>query len=249
MSNLPAPEMTLGKRIVITLARAMVVIVVIGFLASLLLPAISTGGPSPITRIKIEMQQIEQAILAYRAFYSALPVTVEIRQLEKSDFTFGTAGLSLKSTTMVTNIGTGNQANNAVLIAILTARNDRVFNPQHVHNPLKKELLNPKVASDDGKWGVGPNDGVYRDQWGMPYIISVDLNDDGWTQDAFYSSAKVSRMGTNGINGLRSLSGSGANDYAHRGPVMIWSFGPDRKADPNLRADKGVNEDNILSWK
>jgi hypothetical protein len=30
---------------------------------------------------------------------------------------------------------------------------------------------------------------------------------------------------------------------------MIWSAGPDKKFDANVKADIGVNEDNILSWK
>ena len=33
------------------------------------------------------------------------------------------------------------------------------------------------------------------------------------------------------------------------GTVTIWSFGPDGKADPSIKADQGVNKDNILSWQ
>lgn len=141
------------------------------------------------------------------------------------------------------------QANNSEIVTILMAVPHPAYNPDHTNNPLKKEFLNPKRSTEDGKPGLGPKDNIYRDPWGMPYIISIDLNGDGMTQDAFYSSAKVSQSPTGGINGLRSLSGSGPNEYGLKGSVMIWSFGPDRKADPNIPANEGVNADNILSWK
>jgi hypothetical protein len=32
------------------------------------------------------------------------------------------------------------------------------------------------------------------------------------------------------------------------GPVMVWSFGPDGLADPNIKANAGVNADNVISW-
>lgn len=31
--------------------------------------------------------------------------------------------------------------------------------------------------------------------------------------------------------------------------AMVWSFGPDDKADPSKKANEGVNKDNVLSWK
>jgi len=30
---------------------------------------------------------------------------------------------------------------------------------------------------------------------------------------------------------------------------MVWSLGPDGKADPNVKATQGVNKDNVLSWQ
>ncbi len=50
---------------------------------------------------------------------------------------------------------------------------------------------------DTGSVGGKPqpgvdNDLVYRDPWGNPYIISMDLNYDDQTKDAFYGLDKVS---------------------------------------------------------
>ncbi len=235
-----------------TLGQLLIVIVFVGFLAGLLIPVTGRGPrPNPI-RVQMEMADIEKAIVAYKANYSVLPMSAEAQRNTRSDFTFGTTGLKPQLSVSITNAGDGYQASNAEVMAILMARDKTTYNPQHIHNPQKKEFLNPKIAVADGERGLGPQDGVYRDPWGNPYIISMDRNDDGWTQDTFYSLSKVSQVElgkTNGFNRLRSLSGTGASDYSFRGPVMIWSFGPDGRADPEQRADEGVNADNILSWK
>ena len=103
--------------------------------------------------------------------------------------------------------------------------------------------------------GVG-NDLVYRDPWGNPYIISMDLNYDDNCQDAFYCKKQVSQNGTTGsgnagFNGLNSpgvIAGQSDNFMFH-GKVMVWSAGPDGKVDPSKAANTDVNKDNILSWQ
>ncbi len=110
--------------------------------------------------------------------------------------------------------------------------------------------------------GVG-NDLVYRDPWGNPYVITMDLNYDEQCQDAFYcltavSSTSPSSNPTSGINGLINPDGT-ANNYRYHGKVMVWSAGPDGQIDPTAyqpptgplqgSANSGVNKDNILSWQ
>ncbi|MBO6004507.1 MAG: hypothetical protein J6Q00_02910, partial [Verrucomicrobia bacterium] len=97
--------------------------------------------------------------------------------------------------------------------------------------------------------------GVYRDPWGNPYFISLDLNYDDYTVDWMYGKMAVGADSSNvrmGIQGLvlvpdYQLPGS-ANTFGVRASVMIWSMGPDGKADPNLKANVGVNKDNVISW-
>ena len=60
--------------------------------------------------------------------------------------------------------------------------------------------------------GVG-NDLVYRDPWGNPYVISMDLNYDEQCQDAFYCLTMVSSPNppgnpTSGLNGLINPDGT-----------------------------------------
>jgi hypothetical protein len=110
------------------------------------------------------------------------------------------------------------------------------------------------MVSDTNSPGVGP-DLVYRDPWGSPYIITMDLNYDEKARDGFYCHASVSADPNSsgspkaGINGLVGRTASIGLVYEANTPVMIWSLGPDKKFDQNSLANKGVNKDNVLSWK
>jgi hypothetical protein len=74
-------------------------------------------------------------------------------------------------------------------------------------------------------------------------MISLDANRDGHVRDAFYANKTVSSNGTAG-----PLAENGGF-FEVNGTVMVWSRGPDRKANASLPANIGVNKDNILSWR
>jgi hypothetical protein len=96
--------------------------------------------------------------------------------------------------------------------------------------------------------GLGP-DGIYRDPWGRPYIVTIDLNYDGRCRDAFYRLASISWTGTGntGLNGLSRAPNTG-DDFEASRSVMAWSFGPDGRVNPDQKAGVGENADNVLSW-
>ena len=115
------------------------------------------------------------------------------------------------------------------------------------------------MSGDTTSPGVG-TDLVYRDPWGNPYVISLDLSYDEQCRDAFYCLQTVSQntftpSGPNptsqsGYNGLYNPDTGGASDnYLYRGKVMVWSAGPDKMIDPASPAKSGVNRDNVLSWQ
>ena len=106
------------------------------------------------------------------------------------------------------------------------------------------------MVSDPTLPGIGP-DLVYRDPWGNPYVITMDLNYDDMCKDVFYSLSAISGPNGNsnpGLNGLVNPTGT-ADNFEHRGKVMVWSAGPDGKIDPNSAANTGANKDNVLSWQ
>jgi len=93
-------------------------------------------------------------------------------------------------------------------------------------NPSQTIFLSAKSVSDTSSPGIG-TDLNYRDPWGNPYIITMDLNEDNKAEDPFYSQQFMSsangQLNGNGLNGL-NLQTDGY--YAFHGNVMVWSMGP-----------------------
>ncbi len=146
----------------------------------------------------------------------------------------------------------------AILMDITTYPNNGAptINTNHVKNPQQTHFLNAKSSGYNPAAGGLPLGGlgtdlVYRDPWGNPYVISMDLSYDEQCQDAFYCQWAVSHQsGTTGWNGLVSSGIAGnRDDFKYRGTVMVWSAGPDGKIDPTAPANQSANKDNVLSWQ
>ncbi|HTL57500.1 MAG TPA: hypothetical protein VL361_17575, partial [Candidatus Limnocylindrales bacterium] len=148
------------------------------------------------------------------------------------------------------------QTNNAEVMAVLLdlenyANGKPTINKGHIKNPQRSPFLNAKSVGDAVQPGIGI-DGVYRDPWGNPYIISFDLSYDERARDALYEKKAVSQQnqqsGFNGLNNSSDPAGNGDHFEAST-TVLIWSAGPDKMIDPTAKANVGANKDNILSWK
>lgn len=155
--------------------------------------------------------------------------------------------------------------NNAEVIAVVMDLTNYpsggpTINTNHGLNPRQTKFLNAKFSHPVNAGakplpGVDKN-GVYRDPWGNPYILTVDLNGDGYVDDVFYGEASVSQYTADadhysvGLNDLvRTNTATGhANRFRFPGRVMVWSAGPDGKFDSRLPANVGVNKDNVVSW-
>jgi general secretion pathway protein G len=265
MKHFIPPQKCSGRAF--TLVEMLVVIAIIAILAGLLLPALSRGKrAAKVKQAQLQIADIVSAISRYEADYSRYPVSpaamiAATTPNPPDDFTYG--GTYTGPSGPVPIVTPGYSANNSEVIAILMdlttyGNGTPTINTNHVKNPRQIRYLNPPMASDPGNTnapGVGP-DGVYRDPWGSPYIISLDLNYDEKCRDAFYKLESVSQQSSGNSTGINGLSispnypGSPDSDYfEYTGGEMVWSVGPDKMVDTRSKANLGANKDNILSWK
>jgi len=244
-----------GFRTGFTLIELLVVIAIIGILASMTVVVIAKvrerGRKAEAQR---EIRALFNAITEYHADTGSYPVSSEVLALATAahgDFTFGGAALD-----GVFGAPGPHSTSHSEVMAILMDRQRYpagapTVNFGHAKNTRQKNYLTDLITADATNLpGLGP-DLVFRDPWGNPYVITFDLNFDENCQDVLYARASVSReKAATGFNGLFNAGDATGNsdEFRYRGGVMIWSLGPDKKADTNA-ANAGVNKDNVLSWK
>jgi prepilin-type N-terminal cleavage/methylation domain-containing protein len=264
-----------------TLVELLTVIAIIGILAAMLLPVLAAAKKAALkTKAKTEINDLVTDIQAYDQAYGRFPVSpaaqaaaaANAQETLNPDFTYGgpfqtPSGVQLLGTQSST-MGSGVVLSNSEVVSILmdiTAypiTSLPTVNTGHVKNPQQTKFLNAKMSGwDSTQPGPAPggvdNNLVYRDPWGNPYIISMDLNYDDLCEDAVYSIRTISQTavgsltGFNGLNSPGFKQGPAGNNFQFHGKVMVWSAGPDGKVDwsGNVPANQGVNKDNILSWQ
>jgi len=268
------PRVTRRSAAGFTLVELLVVIAIIGILAGLLLPTLAhVKEKALISRAKTEMGQIATAISQYEAIYGRMPISTGAQgalagATDCPDYTYGTMN---GGTPLLNKLGQplpviqsmngasalSYQANNSELVAILMnlptfPNGSPTVNDAFKKNPQKHAFLSAQLVSTIKESGVGP-DYVYRDPWGNPYIITIDMDGDNKCRDAFYRLKSVSQSSAgSGYNGLANTIDSGGNGdhFEYAGTVMIWSLGPDGTLGlVNTTAIQVPNKDNVLSWK
>jgi prepilin-type N-terminal cleavage/methylation domain-containing protein len=228
-----------------TLIELLVVIAIIAILAGLLLPVLVTMKVrAKVKQAQIEMANLAGAIKGYEKEYNRFPASGDAEKSGNPDFTFGTADIP-PAVQALPDIAKSPyatyDANNSELMYILLNQINQA--PPAVlaliknRNPRNLSFFDATKMVSGALPGISTDDHVFRDPWGNPYIITVDLDDDNKCKDAFYRN-----VGGPGLIGT-------SPEIEFNGSVMIWSFGPDGKVDANDGPKSGVNKDNILSWQ
>lgn len=246
-----------------TLIELLVVIAIIGILAAMLLPVLNkVKENAKVNQAKAEMQLLVTAIHNYHNTYSRYPCSTNAMKFataQKEDFTY------YDGTTVLNNVAPMNvnyDAPNSEVMAILMDVPDGFIGAWP--NPNWNHQKNPqKIASNFKQSGYDPATGgtapggvdknyVYRDPWGNPYFISLDLNYDEKCLDAVYRYQTVAQeTGQGGYYGLVNSTDVGGNGdhFAANGGVMVWSLGVDKAMSKTSKANQPSNKDNILSWR
>jgi len=244
-----------------TLTELLVVIAVIGVLASFLFPAIGKARvKAQIKHAQVDEKQLAGAISSYKADYNRFPISQPAATAAAAtswgDFTFGTAGTTFAS---LLNGTPAYEANNSEITAILTPETTNrmgiaTVNSTLRYNPRKIAFLNTRptdatnLAPASASAGMGMS-GVFCDPWSRPYIVTVDANYSDTCRDALYKRAAVSQSaGQTGLVGTFNPVSAGSDHYEVRDDVLVWSAGPDRSFSGGQPANASVNTDNILSW-
>ena len=245
----------------------MVVVVIIAILISILLPVLARQRTNAKAKLaRLDCSTIAQAITQYNLDnIGRFPIERGVApNTDGGDITFSGHN-NPKPNVLLENDQEwkdGKGPSNAQIMIILSGLegmgDNADINRGHSRNIKKINFLGmKKFAENNSTPGVGPN-GIFRDPFGNPYVVTVDKNGDDKCWDMLYGKKAVSEDPGDpgapiGAHGLKKHE----DGYVLMSKAMVWSAGPDRYASDQHKAlneefelsgFKGTNDDNIIGW-
>lgn len=208
-----------------TLIELLTVMAIIGILASLLAVGLTVAKTNAEKKLAMTDEvNLVAAIHQYHAQYSRLPASTNAvaaanaANANSNDFTYGTVFTNAANQAItIQGYGPPPYTNdNSEVIAIL--RDDplppeQIGGVSHIYNPQRTAFFNAKTAISASSPGIDAND-VFRDPWGNPYIVTLDLNYDGKCFDDNLNSM------------YQANSSPPPPPLMIPGEAVVWSLGP-----------------------
>ncbi len=259
-----------------TLVELLTVIGIIAILAAMLLPVLSSAHQHAlVVQARTEEQGLVQAIEKYDSDYGRFPISPAAQALananagnQNDDFTYGGMFPSSANPTpqpIGTPVAGGVLTNNEVIGILMDMTNypngTPTINTNYGKNPQQTYFLQAKLSGYDPTTKATPMggvdvNGVYRDPWGRPYIITMDVgyHEPPTCNDWFYQKQAVSQNGSGSQTGYYGLSnptsGGNSDNFQYHGEVMVWSAGPNPGyVNTATSAISSDNKGHVLSWQ
>jgi len=224
-----------------TLIELLTVIAIIAILMGLLLPALNAAkNAARKAQAKNDVTQFVTAVKAFYTDYGTYPIDPAITST--NDQEYGASGETHDQD--VVNVL---RADTATADKLTVSGSSPIYvNTRQVvylDVPLVKNNLSPKAGLGSGTetGNNGGKGGDWYDPWGVPYIIAIDANYDGYINNSSlvllqYTTSSVNYLQYNGNNALQT-------------GCVAGSFGLDGVQGSVANPKSYTGSDDVLSWE
>ena len=240
-----------------TLIELLTVIAVIAILMGLLLPALNAAKQAAKkSQAKNDVTQFVTAVKNFYADYGVYPIDPS-QTTNNKDLEYGANGeTSDQDVVNVLRADTGfaDTLSTSGSAPISVNTKEVVY----LDVPLIKMTSSPKsglgTGTETAPTGFSNNGkaGVWYDPWGLPYIIAIDGNYNGYIDNS--NGANIVLLGyntdSNGVNYIMNLNvGGGSATKALQTGCVAGSFGADHTQGSTSASKEYQGTDDVLSWQ
>jgi len=233
-----------------TLIELLTVIAIIAILMGLLLPALNSAkNAARKSQAKSDLTQFVTAVKAFYTDYGTYPIDPGLGVA--SDEEYGSSSGVSKHNQDVVNVLRADTSTSDTLTSGTTPLGVNTRAVVYLDVPLVKDNSNPKsgigTTSTQGPY-ANSKGGDWYDPWGVPYIIAIDGNYNGYIDSTCNGVLLKYTGGVNYVQLTNSGSGGGTGAALQTGCVAA-SFGADKTQGSSSSPMSLNGADDVVSWQ